>query len=187
MIFEHFLLEVNEANAYLVGCEETSEALLVDAGDWDVRIEQCLQDHALSLTKVFITHDHYDHTAGLRQAIAATGATAYSGSGTADGQHCRRLAHGDALAIGNIAGRVVATPGHTLEGICLIIPGMVFTGDALFAGSVGGTSSRVNADRQVAAIREHLFALPDHYEVHPGHGPSSTIAIERRHNPFFNP
>lgn len=187
MIFEHFLLDVNEANAFLLGCEETREALLVDVGDWDARIEQCLRDHALRLTKIFITHDHYDHTAGLRQAIAATGATAYSGSGRADGQRTQRLAHGDTSVIGNITGRVVATPGHTPEGICLIIPGMAFTGDALFAGSVGGTSSRANAEQQIAAIRSHLFALPGHYEVHPGHGPSSTIGIERRHNPFFNP
>lgn len=187
MIFGHFLLEVNEANAFIVGCEQTREALLVDAGDWDARIEAFLREHALRLTQIFITHDHYDHTGGLAQALAATGAAVLGGPGKASRQDRQRLAHGDAVCIGGIAGQAVATPGHTPEGMSLVLPGMVFTGDALFAGSVGGTTSPANAEQQLTAIRQHLFTLPDVTEIHPGHGPSSAIGIERQHNPFFNP
>lgn len=187
MIFGHFLLEVNEANAFVVGCEETREAILVDAGDWDARIEAFLREHALRLTQIFITHDHYDHTGGLAQAVAATGAAVLGGPGKESRHDRQHLAHGDAVTIGAIAGRAVTTPGHTPEGMSLVLPRMVFTGDALFAGSVGGTTSPANAEQQMTAIRQHLFTLPDSTEIHPGHGPSSAIGIERQYNPFFNP
>ena len=87
--------------------------------------------------------------------------------------------------MGKLTGRVLATPGHTPEGVSLAFPGHVFTGDALFAGSVGGTASQANYDQQIAAIRTQVFSLPPETEVHPGHGPSSTVAVERRYNPFF--
>jgi glyoxylase-like metal-dependent hydrolase (beta-lactamase superfamily II) len=80
---------------------------------------------------------------------------------------------------------VLATPGHTPDSLSLSFPGVVFTGDALFAGSVGGTGSPRNASQQIEAIRKHIFALPDDYEIHPGHGPASTVAVERGCNPFF--
>ena len=97
----------------------------------------------------------------------------------------RHVVHGDTVRVGNLVGEVLATPGHTPDSISLAFPGIVFTGDALFAGSVGGTSSPGCAKQQIDAIRRHILSLPDDYEVHPGHGPASTIGIERRGNPFF--
>jgi glyoxylase-like metal-dependent hydrolase (beta-lactamase superfamily II) len=79
---------------------------------------------------------------------------------------------------------VLATPGHTPDGVCLAFSGHVFTGDSLFAGSVGGCSGAAHR-RLLDGIRQHLFALPPDTQVHTGHGPSSTIAIESQHNPFF--
>ncbi len=185
MIFRHFLLDVNEVNTFLIGCEETREALLVDLGAWDPAIETCLAEHGLQLAAIFITHDHYDHTGGLREALARYPVRVYSGNGAAGDVPGTRIGQDDTLTVGNLAGRVVATPGHTPEGISLVLPGMVFTGDALFAGSVGGTTSERNARRQLDGIREHIFTLPDDYEIHPGHGPGSTVVIERSANPFF--
>lgn len=185
MIFGHFLIDVNEANAFVVGCETAREALLVDVADFDPRIEAFLARHGLRLTTVFITHDHYDHTGGLRDLLAKHDAAVYSGKGHAGGCKTRAARHGDVIRVGNYEGRVVATPGHTEEGISLIFPGTVFTGDALFAGSVGGTSNPRDAQRQVQALREHILTLPDDYEIHTGHGPSSTVLIERTSNPFF--
>ena len=186
MIFAHFLLtEVNEANTYVVGCPETKEALLVDAAAWDPRIPRFLEAHDLTLSAVFITHDHYDHTGGLKDAVEATGAAAYSGGTQAGGVPTRQVRHGDVVNFGNVDAKVIATPGHTPNGLSLIVRDRVFTGDALFAGSVGGTTSPRNARQQADHIREHIFPLPDEFEIHPGHGPSSTVAIERQFNPFF--
>lgn len=186
MIFRHFLIDVNESNAFIIGCEETRETLLVDVAEWDPRIPAFLEEHKLRITTIFITHNHYDHSGGLAQAIAATRATAYSGNGRAGGMRVQHAKHGQVLTVGNIKGTVLATPGHTPDGISLALPGMVFTGDALFSGSVGGTSSRSQAEEQIEAIRKHILTLPGDYEIHTGHGPSSTAAVERRFNPFFN-
>jgi len=186
MIFAHFLLDVIEANAFIVGCEDTKEALLVDCAVWDPRIPAYLKARSLQLRAIFITHDHFDHTDGLPDALRHSGATAYAGHRLAGGCHVRIVGEGDTICFGNLEGRVTATPGHTPDSISLVLPGMVFTGDALFSGSVGGTSSSSMHRQEIESIRERLFCLPDDYEVHPGHGPSSTIAIERRYNPFFS-
>jgi glyoxylase-like metal-dependent hydrolase (beta-lactamase superfamily II) len=87
--------------------------------------------------------------------------------------------------VGKLTGTVLATQGHTLDSISLAFPGLVFTGDALFSGSIGGTSSPRNAQQEIDHVRRNILSLPDDYEIHPGHGPSSTVAIERNHNPFF--
>ena len=187
MMFAHFLINVNESNSFIVGCEETREALLVDMADLDPRIPAFLDRHGLRPTTLFITHDHFDHTGAVEEAMRRYDVRVYSGSGRAGGCRVLRAKQGDIVRFGAIEGRVVETPGHTPDSISLILPGMAFTGDALFSGSVGGTSSARDAERQLDSIRTHLFALPDDTEVHPGHGPSSTIGIERRFNPFFNP
>jgi hydroxyacylglutathione hydrolase len=186
MIFQPFLLDVNEANVYVVSCEESREALLIDAGDADPRIGEFVERNDLKLTGVFITHDHYDHTGGLGALIDAFPiAHVFSGRGRAGGRKAKRVSHGDTLRVGALTATVLETPGHTPDSISLVFPGLVFPGDALFSGSVGGTSSASDAKRQIDALRRYVLSLPDEYEVHPGHGPSSTVAIERRFNPFF--
>jgi len=185
MIFRSFQLNVNESNAFVLACDETREALLVDVGALAPEIEDFLSDNQLSLVKIFITHDHFDHTGGLAQAVGRYGAEVLCGKTGMAGHGTRPVAHGDEVRIGTLAGKVLATPGHTPDSISLVFPGLAFTGDALFAGSVGGTTSPARAGEQIDAIREHILSLPDDYEIHPGHGPASTVGIERAHNPFL--
>ena len=105
-----------------------------------------------------------------------------AGSHHAGGCRAREVSHGEEVRVGRLTGKVLATPGHTADGLSLVLPGMVFTGDTLFAGSIGGTISQA---REIDVVRKNIFSLPANYEVHPGHGPSSTVAIESQHNPFF--
>ncbi|MCC6142550.1 MAG: MBL fold metallo-hydrolase [Candidatus Hydrogenedentes bacterium] len=185
MIFGQGLLGVNEANAFILGCEETKEAWLIDAGEYDPRFGRFLEKYGLRLTGILITHGHWDHTDGLAECVNAFHAEVYSNRDSMAGVASTRLGHGDSVRIGRIEGRIVETPGHTPDGISLIVPGMVFTGDALFNGSVGGTDGQAEFDRQIAAIREHIFTLPEDTQVHVGHGPSTTVGIEKQFNPFF--
>lgn len=185
MIFRHFLTSVNESNAFLLACEETNEALLVDAGAFEPEISEFIRSHGLLLKKLFVTHDHYDHTGGVNEIVDKYGAEVLAGKGNCGGRHARVVRHGDTVRVGELIGHVLATPGHTPEGISLHIDGMVFTGDALFSGSVGGTGSETQAEQQRDAIRRHIFTLPPETEIHTGHGPSSTVAVESRYNPFF--
>lgn len=185
MIVAHFLLDVNESNAYIVACEETREALLIDAAAFPPRIPQFLERHGLTLTKVFITHDHYDHTGGLTDVMERYSVTVYSGSGQAGGHAAQRVGQDGAVPLAKSQGRVIELPGHTPGSVGLVFPGMVFTGDALFAGSVGGTFSDVNQDTEIAAIHAHILTLPNDTRIYPGHGPASTVAVEKNHNPFL--
>jgi glyoxylase-like metal-dependent hydrolase (beta-lactamase superfamily II) len=185
MIVKHFLLDVNEVNCFVVACEETREAMLIDAGSFNQRIAEYLSSAGLQLKAVFITHDHFDHTDGLAEYVGRYNARVISGTAQVGGCKATVVRHGDTVRVGNLEGTVYSTPGHTPVGLSLAFPGHVFTGDALFAGSVGGTSSPENARIQLDAIRRHIFTLPPDTEVHTGHGPSSTVSIESRWNPFF--
>jgi len=186
MILGHFRLNPIEVNAFIFGCPETKEAVLVDVGEWDTRLAEFVESEGLKLTTIFITHDHGDHVDGLPEAAAHFGATVIAGTEKPGGYAVDRVVgHGDEITVGNMTGKVVDTCGHTPVGLSLIFPGTVFSGDALFSGSVGGTNSPESYELQLENIRKNLFNLPAEYEVHVGHGPSTTIGIEREFNPFF--
>jgi glyoxylase-like metal-dependent hydrolase (beta-lactamase superfamily II) len=186
MTFGHFRLNLIEVNAFVYACPETREAVLVDCGEFDPQIPEFIQQHRLKLTTIFITHDHYDHVQGLRDAATHSGAMVVAGTEAPGGYRADRVIQpGETVEVGTLTGRVVDTSGHSPVGLSLIFPDRVFTGDALFAGSVGGTTNPEDYERQNANIRENLFPLPDDTLVHCGHGPSSTIGVEKRYNPFF--
>lgn len=190
MIVQPFLLKVElaigEVNVHVAACEETREAIIIDAGRFDSSIADYVTAQGLKLSTIFVTHNHSDHVDGVKDCAEHWGAKVVSGTPEVGGVKADRVVgHGDEVQVGSLTGRVVETSGHTPLGLSLVFPGFVFSGDALFAGSVGGTKNQEDYDRQIAAIREHLLTLPDEYEVHSGHGPATTIGIERKFNPFF--
>lgn len=186
MIFAHFLTDINEANMFLVACPTTKKALLVDAACLDPRLEPFLEKHQITLESVFITHDHYDHTGGIEEIAKRFGIEIIAGQEQIRGLKARIVRQNDKIVAGTIEGRVVELPGHTPSSVGLVLPGMVFTGDALFAGSIGGVANDHERNREMAHIQKNVFTLPDDYLIHTGHGPSSTVYIEKTFNPFFN-
>jgi glyoxylase-like metal-dependent hydrolase (beta-lactamase superfamily II) len=96
------------------------------------------------------------------------------------------LQGGEILPVGDLSLRVVHTPGHSPGGICLVTAGLVFTGDTLFAGSIGRCDfPGASYEQLLASVRNELLALDDDTVIYPGHGPGSTIGAEKRDNPFF--
>ena len=186
MIVKQFLLNVHEVNSFVVSCATTRESMIVDAGDFDDRIAAYLHDNGLILTTIFITHDHYDHVDGVAEYVKRYAPDVISGTPSVGGCEAQVVKHGDRVAVGQRRGTVLSTPGHTPVGLSLAFSGHVFTGDALFAGSVGGTGSSADYEMQNTAIRQHIFTLPPDTLVHTGHGPSTTVEIEKAHNPFFH-
>jgi len=192
------------ANCYIVGCEETKVAAVIDPGDEADRILIILAEAGLTVQTIINTHGHFDHVSANQRMKEVTGAellihaldapmlsqlsaTAASwGMSSEDSPPPdRTIAHGDVVQVGNIDLTVIHTPGHTPGGISLHSNKAVFVGDTLFAGSIGRTDFP-GGDFGVlkTSIQEKLFSLDDDVTVYPGHMGLTTIGQEKRTNPF---
>jgi len=198
-------------NGFVVACEETREAALIDPGDEVQSLLSFVGQHALAVRYILLTHAHVDHVTGVAAAKRALGVPIYL-------HHDDRFLYDHAVESGAMFGLVVEpqppidafyapeqviafggyevrphhTPGHCPGGVCLQIgkkgeTGMdLFVGDTLFAGSIGRTDlPGGDYNTLIGSIRTVLFAFPDEAIVHPGHGPDTTIGRERRTNPFL--
>lgn len=198
-------------NGFVVACEDTREAVLIDPGDEVAELLDAIASHGWTVKAIPLTHAHLDHVTGVGRAKKALGAPVwlhrddlflYEGAveqGRLFGLHVDKPPAVDALyepgtplAFGRYVVDVLPTPGHCPGGVCLAIgkPGSsardLFVGDTLFAGSIGRTDLPGGShDVLLQSIRGVLFAFPDETIVHPGHGPDTTIGEERRTNPFL--
>lgn len=192
------------ANCFILGCEETLAAAVIDPGDEADRILMSLADSRLTLKYIINTHGHFDHVGANKPLKDATGApilihaldapmlNQLSASAAAWGLSAdnspppdRMIEEGDTIAVGNITLTVIHTPGHTPGGISLKADGHVFVGDTLFAGSIGRTDfPGGDFETLRVSIQNKLFLLGDDVQVYTGHGPHTTIGREKRTNPF---
>jgi hydroxyacylglutathione hydrolase len=179
---KRFLTSVNASNCYLCWCGDTGEGVIVDPSEFGPEIQKAVSGNGVTLTGIFITHGHYDHDSAVGDVRAAHEVPVFAAGNYPGG---RQVSDGDTVAVGAERFRVVSTPGHTEDSISFIGTGLAFVGDALFAAAVGGTSSRAYFEREVQGVREHILSLPDCYTLYPGHGPATTVAVERSYNPFF--
>jgi hydroxyacylglutathione hydrolase len=178
-----------QANCYIVGHRGTKEGLVIDPGGDVHRIVTALGRAELRLLYILITHGHVDHTAGAAELARITGAPVLIHPSDEHGLDFRphgSLYEGQEIRLGSYSISVIHTPGHSPGGVCFHAPGAVFTGDTLFAGSVGRTDfPGGNHDLLVEGVSRKIFPLGDDLRVYPGHGPPSTIGRERLTNPFF--
>jgi len=192
------------ANCFIVGCEETKAAAVIDPGDDADKILMVLAESGLKVDCIINTHGHFDHVGANSRMKEVTGADILihpldepmllnlSAMASAMGMKVensppadRTLEDGDAVTFGNITLSVLHTPGHTPGGISLFTEGHVFVGDTLFAGSVGRTDFPGGDFATLKnSIRTKLFALDDDVMVYPGHMGRTTIGTEKQSNPF---
>ena len=206
-VVEHMQAGPLGCNCTILGCTRTKEAWVIDPGGDAPAIARILDAHGLKLKGLFHTHAHFDHlgaTGELRAShsgevmlheadlplwsMAPMQATWFGLSMDTPPPVDRLLTHDEKVQIGEIAGRVVHTPGHTPGSLCLHLPdlGILLAGDTLFAGSVGRTDLPGGSWEQLQrSIRERLLDLPGETVVIPGHGPRTTIGNERETNPFL--
>ena len=143
-----------------------------------------------TFSKVVISHMHWDHTDALGRYLAQWPNAQVAAPGPLSSvSGARVVGEGDSIECGPLRLEVLRTSGHTPDSVSYYCAaaGVCFTGDALFAGSVGGTGSDAAYKEQLDHLRRKILTLPDETEIHPGHGPMSTVAIEKRANPFFRP
>lgn len=193
-----------QANCYIVGCPDTRQAMVVDPGGDGDRILSVVQSEKLTLSAIINTHGHFDHVGANKHMKTATGAdlmihhqdapmlkhmvqtaAAWGLRTDPSPDPDRLLEDGDTVACGNMAFKVIHTPGHSPGGICLYADGAVFVGDTLFAGSIGRTDlPGGDFDTLIHSIQTKLFNLPDDVVVYSGHMGTSSIGHEKRTNPF---
>ena len=178
-------------NIYLILPEGTDEAMLVDAGGRAGEVVKTLKKMGKRLKWIVLTHRHHDHTGAAWRIKLTTRARIIMGKGDSRRKKSysrggKAVGDGDVIPIGSIEAKIIATPGHTRDGISILLPEAVFTGDTLFAGGIGRTDLRGGSlDEIFHSINEKLLTLPDDTAVYPGHGPPSTIGEEKISNPFL--
>jgi hydroxyacylglutathione hydrolase len=194
-----------QANCYILGCEHTHLAAVIDPGGDGNQILMALAKDQLQLAYILNTHGHFDHTADNKRLKEVTGAQIVihradapmilnqQSQGSMWGMEIenspapdRTVDEGDVISFGDISLKVLHTPGHSPGGISLVTDKIVFVGDTLFAGSIGRTDFP-GGDHEglIQNVRKKIFTLGDDVVVYPGHGPRTTVGQEKRTNPFF--
>jgi hydroxyacylglutathione hydrolase len=178
-----------DVHAYLVWDEATREAAIFDTGFDPEPIFEMVDAEGLVPNYLFITHMHGDHVAGLeaiRSRFPRIKVKTDSQSAPAQNRNRRE----DFLQLGNLRISNRDTPGHAVDGVTYVIgnfpddaPSVAIVGDAIFAGSMGGAPTA--GELAKAKVRDQILVLPGDTLICPGHGPLSTVAAEREHNPFF--
>ena len=198
-------------NGFIVACDESREAVIIDPGDGVRDLLAFAERNSLAIRHILLTHAHVDHVTGVGAAKRALNVPIYLHrddlflydraveSGAMFGLHVETpppidvfYSPGQVIAFGSCEARPYHTPGHCPGGVCLQIgtrgqPGKdLFVGDTLFAGSIGRTDlPGGDYNTLISSIRDVLFAFGDDAIVHPGHGPATTIGRERKSNPFL--
>ena len=188
MIIKQFEVGYMDNFCYIVGCEATRKALVIDPGSDVERILSVAEKENLEIVNIVNTHTHGDHTAGNAKLKTLTGAKIIIHALDADGytEADILIIDEETLQLGEITFDVIHTPGHTPGGICLYAQGNLFTGDTLFVGDSGRTDLRGGDRPTLGKSIQRLMKLPDDTIIWPGHNygptPSSTIHWEKRNN-----
>jgi hydroxyacylglutathione hydrolase len=205
-IIRRLIVSAFETNCWVVGDPTTREALIIDPGDFAENIIEAVRADGLNVRAIVDTHGHADHIGANGRLKTESGcpimihesdapylsdpnlnlSAMFGESEPLSPPADRLLRDGDEILVGGLVFRVIHTPGHTPGGICLLLGDVLFAGDTLFAGSIGRTDFPNGSHEQlIHSIRERLLSLPDDVVVYSGHGPETTIGIERASNPFL--
>ncbi len=171
---------------YLVICNATKTSAVIDTGGNPAAVIKKANELNIQPEKILLTHAHFDHAGGLELLDKTFQCPVWidekeprpSGS-----SNFRFLSDGEILKLGNLNIEVLFTPGHTAGGVSYKIHDSVFSGDAIFAGSMGRANSSWSG--LYNSVTRRLLTLPDHTRLFPGHGPATTVGEEKHNNPFF--
>jgi len=184
----HFRLTCELANTYVVCNAGDGKAWIVDVGEMSARMVEWIKKSRLTIIGIVITHAHYDHNGAVEEYLQTFGEIpVFGGSEACAPGRTTVVADGQRLMLGDYEAHIFSTPGHTPDHIMVYFPEqkILFSGDALFAGSVGGTHSEKARRTQLQTIREKVLTLSPDVRIYPGHGPPTTVQVEREANPFF--
>jgi len=202
LILKRFMVGLLGTNCYLIADAVTREACLIDPGSDPKPIKSFIDKEGLDLKFIINTHGHGDHigaNAFFRVPVFIhkldadflvdpdKNLSSMFMAGITSPKAGKLLEDGDTLRLGDVGLKILHTPGHTPGSISVASDGVVFTGDALFAGSIGRTDFAYgDHELLIRSITDKLLTLKDDTIIYPGHGGPSTIGEEKKSNPFFS-
>ena len=206
MLLETLVVGPLAVNCYIFGCEKTHQAAIVDPGDEADQILSVVKKLDCRVKYILLTHGHIDHLSQIpilknklkaeflmhEQDIplvqsASTQAALFGLPDPGDLKPDRFLNDGDIIHLGELTIQVIHSPGHSPGSITFQVNQKLFVGDLIFNGSIGRTDLPGGDYSQIIeSIQKKIFTLPDSVEIYPGHGPATTVGIEKNTNPFFN-
>lgn len=204
--FKRFNQGILGSNTYIIWDDESMEAAAIDAGQSEPIIFSTIENEALKLKYIILTHAHFDHIHFMPQYKKAfpeakvviheldneilpnprLNASVLFGSEYKYEKADITVKGGEILHLGNECIEVISTPGHTPGGICLLSGKYLFSGDTLFYSGFGRTDLGAGDVKDMASSIERLYAMDGDIEVYPGHGTKTTIGRERADNPFMD-
>lgn len=205
MDIRSFVVGPIDVNCYIVQDTETKQGMVVDPGGDGESLWKYIQSEGIKIQVIVNTHGHGDHIGAVDFLRQKTGApfmlhaddaqmvldakqnlSAYMGFAVTTKPADALLSDGQVLSVGGLQFKVLHTPGHSPGGVCLLGEGVLFSGDSLFAESVGRCDfPGASAQQLLASLKEKLLNLPKDTKVYPGHGPATSIGWEKMHNPYL--
>jgi glyoxylase-like metal-dependent hydrolase (beta-lactamase superfamily II) len=175
-------------NCYMLGADTeivqgaVRDVIIIDPCIMDEKILNFIEQDHYNLRGILITHNHLNHTRGLHSLMRIYSPDVYAAQQYIFEYKTTMVRDGDVFNIGRFQIEVISVPGHSADSVVYKIKHLLFTGDALSAGMMGATPSPYGAMHQISTIQNRIFSLQGNYVVLPGHGPPSTLNVERENN-----
>lgn len=205
LVIEHLLVGPLQSNCFILGDEESGEAVIIDPGGDGDMILNAVLEKPWKVTAILNTHAHFDHIAANAAVKRGTGAPLmaprpdapymaqahisariYGLEVDSSPEPDKLLDDGDEIDLGDEKIKVISTPGHTPGGATFVTSIGIFPGDSIFAGSIGRTDlPGGDYDTLIDSIKTRIMSLDDETLIYPGHGPATTVGREREYNPFL--
>jgi glyoxylase-like metal-dependent hydrolase (beta-lactamase superfamily II) len=185
-IYQHYSL-YGCSNVYLVGNDETKEAMVIDPAEMNAALLGHIEKNGYALKSVFVTHSHAHHVRGLKTLLKIYDAEIFAANASVAGFPCKPMRDGESVSTCGFTVDAFSVPGHSPDSLVFRIGGILFTGDALHAGLIGKTLSSYNAVTLADRLKSKILDQADEFIILPGHGPPSTVGTERRFNVGLEP